>query len=346
LARLGTPEKSENRAHLPIPLGRIAHRTDDPCVRALTIDNERAAIREDVPSPELREGWALVRPSSVLITPNDLGSSSELRIPGRRFVGIVEQCEDPDLVGTRVVGESDLVDPDSELARRGLARHDPSRRVLGSSEAPGCLADLVAIPLSNLCVVPGVIDDEYAVLAGELSAALHVARLERVANKTYVSVIGADLLALLCAQLMTSQNASVRLVTTNASRLELCAKWGIRHRDLDHVGRRADQDIVIDTSTEPGSLETALRMTRPRGAIILCDSGSPIGSAELDLVAQRELRILGSRAGPISDGIRALTSGTLDLSGLVTKRVRFDDLPTELHVLRDPDQISILVRMD
>jgi threonine dehydrogenase-like Zn-dependent dehydrogenase len=315
-------------------------------VRALTIHDDRASIRADVDEPEVREGWALVRPTSVLVTPSDLAPSSELRIPGRRFVGVVEICEDPELVGTRVVGESDLVDPQSELARRGLAQHDPSRRVLGTPGAPGCLADRVAVPLSNLCVVPRVIDDEHAVLAGELSAALHVARQERVANKTYVSVIGADLLALLCAQLMSAQNASVRLVTTNESRLELCAKWGIRHRDLDHVGRRADQDIVIDTSTEPGSLEIALRMARPRGAIILCDSGSRIGAVELDLVAQRELRVLGSRAGPISDGIRALTSGTLDLSGLVTKRVRFEDLPGELRLLRDPDQISMLVRMD
>lgn len=315
-------------------------------MRALTIHADRAVIRQDVADPEVHEGWALVRPTAVLLTPSDLSPSSELRIPGRRFVGIVEVCEDPELVGTRVVGESDLVDPESELARRGLAQHDPSRRVLGTPGAPGCLADHVAVPLSNLCVVPAVIDDEFAVLAGELSAALHVARQERVANKTYVSVIGADLLALLCAQLMSAQNASVRLVTTNASRLELCAKWGVRHRDLDHVGRRADQDIVIDTSTEPGSLQTALRMTRPRGAVILCDSGSPIGSGDLDLIAQHELRLLGSRAGPISDGIRALTSGTLDLSGLVTKRVRFADLPDELGVLRDPDQVAMLVRME
>ena len=114
-------------------------------------------------------------------------------------------------------------------------------------------------PGRNLCAVPEGIDDEHALLAGVLGAAIHIARIEPVENKTFVSVIGSGLDALLAAQVMSRANASVRLLTTNAHRLELCTRWGVRHRHLDHAGRRADQDIVIHTADEPGSLPIAVR---------------------------------------------------------------------------------------
>jgi len=321
---------------------------DDPTVRAIRIQHGGAVVRE-THDPREGDGHAIVRVSAALLTRGDLPCDRDPSlIPGRRFVGIVQHAADPALAGARVVGDPDVLDPSSDLARRGLAALDPGRAVLGIRGADGCLAERIAIPERNLCVVPEGIDDEHALLAGVLGAAAHIARIEPVENKTFVSVIGSGLDALLAAQVMSRANASVRLLTTNAHRLELCTRWGIRHRHLDHAGRRADQDIVIHTADEPGSLPVAVAMARPRGCVIL--HGPPDHEGALDhhalaMIRERELRVLGSCSGSVRDGISALRAGTLDPTGLVTARTRLEELPGAISQLEDPAQIALMVRI-
>lgn len=342
-----------------IPLVSRDQISDSVHVRALTIEQGSPVLTPEYPDPAIDPsidiGQALVRPSLVLITQADIHACrSDLTqgVLGNQFVGVVEQASNQDLIGQRVVADVNITDPSSPLARRGIGHHDPDRGILGIRSCDGCLSDRFIIPERNLSIVPKEITNEHAVFANQLAAAIHVSRIQRIEGKTFVTVLGGDLIALLCAQVMGTLNTSVRLLTERPDRLELCAKWGVKHRNLGEVGRRADQDIVIDTLTEPGSLHTALRMVRPRGAVIL--QSHPISSIEdpsldasdLALIVERELKIYGSRCGQVSDGINALQSGRIDLSGLVTKRVRFNDVMQGLRASMEPDHIAVLVEMD
>ena len=308
----------------------------------------------EYPDPVPGIGQALVRPTLVLIGQADIHACrnpDHQGVLGHQFVGVVESADDQTLVGKRVVGDVNITDPGSDFAKRGIGHHDPDRRILGLRGFDGCLSDRFAIPDRNLELVPDAVDDERAVFANQLAAAIHVSRVQHIEGKTYVTVLGGNLTALLCAQVMGSLNASVRMLTGRGDRLELCAKWGVKHRHLGEVGRRADQDIVIDTMTEEGSLSTAIAMARPRGAVIL--QSHPIAviedqvptQADMALIIERELKVYGSRCGQISDGLAALQSGRIDLSGLITKRVRFNDVMSGMRAAIQPEHIGVLIQM-
>jgi threonine dehydrogenase-like Zn-dependent dehydrogenase len=297
---------------------------------------------------------AIIRPTLVLISKADIHTCRNPEytgVLGHQFVGIVESAPNNALVGKRVVADVNITDTNSSYAKRGIGHHDPDRKILGICNHDGCLSDRFSIPERNLAVVPDEIDDHRAVFASQLAAAIHVSRIQRIEGKTYVTVLGGDLTALLCAQVMSNLNASVRILTGRVDRLELCAKWGIKHRNIAEVGRRADQDIVINTMSEPDALATSIRMARPRGAVIL--QSHPIAAIEdqslttedLTLVIERELRIHGSRCGQITDGLAALQSGRVDLSGLITKRVKFADVMTGLRAAIEPENIGVLVQL-
>tara|TARA_R110000868_G_scaffold226872_1_gene479559 strand:- start:46110 stop:47087 length:978 start_codon:yes stop_codon:yes gene_type:complete len=324
-------------------------------VRALRLIQNQPVLTDGHPDPVRQPGHALVRPLFVMITPADLGVARNPEtqgVMGHQFVGIVEDSDTKSLIGQRVVADVNITDPASTFAQRGLGHHDPERKILGLRGFDGCLCDRFVIPDRNLMIVPDEIESERAVFAAQLAAAIHVSRVQRVEGKTFVTVLGGDLMALLCAQIMGTLNTSVRMITGRSDRLELCAKWGVKHRNLGEVGRRADQDIVINTMSEPDSIATSLRMVRPRGALIL-QSHPTIGIEEqhiahddLSLIIERELRLYGSRCGQISDGIAALQSGRVDLSGLVTKRVRFDEVMSGMRASMEPEHIGVLIQMD
>ncbi|MFK7759797.1 MAG: alcohol dehydrogenase catalytic domain-containing protein [Phycisphaerales bacterium] len=328
-------------------------------MRALTLQQGAPVLERQYPDPVLSPGHALVKPLLVLIARADVqacqsAGSASSSVLGHQFVGLVHDASNPALIGKRVVADVNITDPESTHAKRGIGQHDPDRSILGIRSYDGCLSELFTITERNLVVVPDEIENERAVFANQIAAAIHVSRIQRIVGKTYVTVLGGDLTALLCAQIMGTHNASVRMLTTRADRLELCAKWGIKHRHLSEVGRRADQDIVIDTMSEPGSLGAALAMARPRGSIILQshpvrafddEQESGIPASLLQLIIERELKIYGSRCGLVSEGLSALQSGQIDLSGLITKRVKFDDVMSGLRASIEPEQIGVLVQM-
>jgi hypothetical protein len=65
-------------------------------------------------------------------------------------------------------------------------------------------------------------------------------------------VLGDGPLGLVMVQVMSRLNASVRLIGRHADKLAICEKWGVKHRLADEVGRRDDQDVVVDAPAPTG----------------------------------------------------------------------------------------------
>lgn len=334
----------------------VLQRTDptEIPVRAVRRNDQELFLDRDAPEPKAVSGQAVIRPSHVLIGDADLAVARGLvdhqGVLGHQFVGRVESCEDDAWAGKRVVGQIDISNPASELARRGLGAHDPQREILGLRSRGGCLADRFVLETRNLVEVPQAITDEQAVLTFSLASAIHAGQIAHIEGRPFVSVLGDGLIGLLCAQVMTRKNASVRLLSNRSDPLELCAKWGIKHRRLDEVGRRGDQDVIIETTGAAESFDDAIRMVRPLGTVVLC--GQPVPSTEGTIpinhamISDKEIRVQGARSGSLSEGIRAMTSGDIDLSGLITKRHTFDDAIGALRSAQDPANLGVLVVMD
>ena len=319
-------------------------------MQALVFDGQlRFEPRRDAPQPPPAE--ALIRPTRLGICSTDLeicrGYMDFRGVLGHEFVGVVESVAEKrhaDWVGKRVVGSINCVRSVCDLCRAGLREHARDRSVLGISERDGCFADLFSLPVENLYEVPDHVDDDHAVFTEPLAAAFQVLRQLTVEGRPYITVLGDGRLGLLVAQVVSRLNATVRVVGKHESKLRLCEKWGIKHRLLDDVGLRQDQDIVIDCTGSPRGLESAMAMVRPRGTIMLKTTTAPSEKpVDLSPLVIHEINLIGSRCGPFPDAIEALSAQEIDVVSLISRRMRLADGAEAMKAAGRPGSIKVLL---
>ncbi|MCC6580487.1 MAG: alcohol dehydrogenase catalytic domain-containing protein [Phycisphaeraceae bacterium] len=269
---------------------------------------------------------------------------------GHEFVGVVEKVTGPkgqNLIGKRVVGQINCVCGRCDMCLGGLREHCRQRTVLGILDRDGCFASRFVLPVVNLLEVPDSVDDDHAVFTEPLAAAYQILRQLTIEGRPYVTVLGDGRLGLLCAQVMTQLNATVRLVGKHPEKLALCEKWGVKHRLLDDVGLRQDQDIVVDCTGSASGLKVAMQMVRPRGKIVMKTTVAPqaAGSEIVDLspLVIHEIQVIGSRCGPFPDALHALAAGKIDVLSLISRRMKLADGVEALRVARQRDVIKVLL---
>ncbi|MEM9883822.1 MAG: alcohol dehydrogenase catalytic domain-containing protein [Planctomycetota bacterium] len=323
-------------------------------MQALVFDGTAPRLDPHHAEPNPPPGEALIRPTRLGVCATDLeicrGYMGFTGVLGHEFVGVVESVarkQDADWIGRRVVGSINCVRSVCDLVRAGLREHARDRSVLGIKERDGCFADAFALPVENLHEVPDHVDDDHAVFAEPLAAAFQVLRQLAVEGRPFVTVLGDGRLGLLVAQVLSTLNATVRVVGKHPRKLELCEKWGIKHRLLDDVGLRQDQDVVVDATGSATGLATAMQMVRPRGTIVLKTTTAPPpeGEPHLDLspLVVHEINVIGSRCGPFPDALEALGAQTVDVVSLIGRRMKLADGIDALRVAARPDVVKVLL---
>lgn len=326
-------------------------------MRAIRIESGTIHTDDRWPGPTPAPGDAIVRPTLVGIGSPDLAvATGRVRhegVLGHEFVGVVESGgSERAPVGARVVGSISAVCGMCDMCRAGLSPHCRDRRVLGLHRMDGCFAERFAIPARNLVPVPKGVPDDHAVLAEPLAAALHAAQVVRVEGKPYVTVLGDGITGLLTAQVLARLNASVRVLGRHPAKFGRAEKWGVKHRHVDEVGRRADQDVVVDCTGSAEGFELAMALVRPRGKIVLRSAPAPVPgldpaatrtSVDLAPIAINELEVLGARCGKINDAVATLERRAIDLEGLITRRGRLADARAALEAAMAPDQVRVVM---
>ena len=325
-------------------------------MRALVYDGDQLRFDPRFANPEPAEGEALIRPLRMGICATDLeicrGYMEYTGVLGHEFVGVVEAINGDNptgrkLQGERVVGAINAVCGDCDMCKVGLATHCRNRTVLGIAGRHGCFADRFTLPMANLIPVPDAIDDDTAVFAEPLAAALHARDQLHLEGRPYITILGDGRLGLLCAQVFAPLNASVRLVGKHPEKMNLCEKWGIRHRHVNDVGRRADQDVVVDCTGSGDGIALALQLVRPRGKVLLKTTVAPSPSTEhvIDLapVVINEIEIIGSRCGNIAKAVSVLAQKQVDVLSLVTRRFKLEDGIKAMNTAARSDSIKILL---
>ncbi len=325
-------------------------------MRALRTTSGQVLLDPRAPEPTAAPGDAIVRILRASISPMDLavaqGHIAHEGVMGHEFVGVVERIEGPEsdagaaLIGKRVVGQPEIVCAACDLCRAGLSRHCRARQTLGIGGHPGCIAERLAIPVRNLIPIPDAVDSDVAALAEPLSCALHAAQIVRIVGKTYITVLGDDAHALLMAQVMARENASVRVLGDRPERFGIAEKWGVKHRHVEEVGRRADQDVVICSSPDAAMLDMAMGLVRPRGKIVLRGvpgDASRWNGLDLSPTIDLELEITGARGGRVADAIAALEQKRYDVNSLITRRFKLDDAVGAMRAASEPDAMKIVI---
>lgn len=326
-------------------------------LKALVFEDQQLKFATAWPAPHPETGEALIRPLRMAVTRAALEMYSNRLdfhgVIGQDFVGVIEKVIGPgqkQWVGKRVVGSVVCPCGSCDMCRGGLPDHCRKSTVLGRLGRNGCLAELFTLPVRNLIEVPPTVDDDRAVFTHAVAGAYQILRQITVEGRPYVTVLGDGLMALLCAQVMSQINATVRCVWKDVQRLAVCEKWGVKHRPLQDVGMRADQNIVVDCTGLPEGIDWAMKMVRPRGKIVLKTPWAapnanepPHKPIDLSPLVTHEIQLVGSNYGPINEALLAIAASKIDVLSLISRRMKLSDGLELLRAACRKDVVTVLL---
>ena len=319
-------------------------------MQALAFDGKSLKIDIARDEPALAAGEVLIRPTRMGICATDLelckGYMEFDGVLGHEFVGVVEQVaneKDAKWIDKRVVGRINCVCGTCDMCQKGLREHCRDRTVLGIVNRDGCFAERFTLPAINLLEVPENVDDDHAVFAEPLAAAYQILRQLTIEGRPFITILGDGRLGLLCAQVLTQLNANVRLIGKHTEKLQLCEKWGVKHRLLEDVGLRADQDVVVDCTGSPTGLTAAMQMVRPRGTIVLKTTIADAPSIDLSPLVINEINLVGSRCGPFEEALIALSAEKIDVLSLISKRAKLAQGVDAMKTAARKDVVKVLL---
>ena len=324
-------------------------------MRALIHDGKQLLLQDTLPAPELKEGEAIIRPLRLAVSATDAqiaqGLCAYAGILGREFVGVVEQQKGAtnELVGSRVVGSPIAYCGTCDRCQSGLRSHCHHRTIMGMLDREGCFAYRFTLPVANLVRVPDTVDDDRAVFALTVASALQTVRQLTIEGKPYITVLGDGPLGLITAQVMAKLNASVRLIGRYSEKMAMCEKWGIKHRHVDDIGRRADQDIVVDCTGTPRGFGIGAQLVRPRGTLViktLLSAWNTIDTGvDLTTVVLNEIVVIGSHIGSLQEAILVLEREEVDVVSLIGRRMTLADGPAIVGAAQQPGMLKVLVEL-
>ncbi len=323
-------------------------------MRALVFDGSSARLA-DVPEPRAAPDEAIVHVRRAGICATDLelvrGYQGFRGVLGHEFVGEVDGSDASEFAGRRVVADINLGCGQCAECRARGGHHCGHRRVVGIRERPGVFAERVALPRANLIELDELdeLDDEQAVFAEPLAAALHVLdELPADLDGAPIWVLGDGKLGLLIALALHGAGQRVRLVGHHRSKLAVAEAVGIHgslERDLADSDRRSAQMVVEATGSRRG-LARALELCGPRATLVLKTTcAQPI---ELDLAAivVGELRLVGSRCGDMRSALAALAGrglGQVDPRPLIEARFSLESAERALAFAAEPGRLKVLL---
>ena len=294
--------------------------------------------------PRLPAGWALVRVLSAGICGTDLALARGLYgfsgVPGHEFVGVVERGP-VRWKGRRVVADINVACGRCRHCRTGLARHCPARRVIGMRGLNGAFADHLPVPVRNLVAVPGGLDDDGAVFAEPLAAALDA--VGQVPDDEPVLVVGPGRLGQLLVRVLRARQRAVFCLGRSARSLAHLPH-DVTATDSLPAAWHARFNTVVDCSGSPQGVRDALAAVRPRGTLVLKGTGAASPRVDLGRVVVDEIRLVGSRCGPMREALRWLRAGRIDPRDLITARHDLERIRRAFRDAGTPGQMKVLVR--
>lgn len=302
------------------------------------------------PTPVLRPGEALIRPHLVGICNTDIqitrGYKGFHGVLGHEFVGTVVTCDAQEWVGRRVVGEINAACFRCPACLRGDSAHCPQRTTLGIDRRDGAMAELFSLPIPCLHEVPQSLSDAQAVFTEPLAAALEIVEQCHIRPNERVAVVGDGKLGLLCAQVLRLTGCELVVVGRHPERWTPLHELGVPAEREDSVivrwGERAF-DVVVDCTGNAGGIQTARRLVRPRGRLVLKSTYSGDSPLDLSRLVVDEVQIVGSRCGPFAPALRLLERGLVHVEGLIAARFMLDDALTAFDASQG--QLKILLEV-
>lgn len=222
---------------------------------------------------------------------------------GHEFVGIVEVSDDKALIGKRVVSDINCPCHHCSDCQKKNYHHCMNRQVIGIKDKEGAFAQYMVAPTENLVVVPSRVNDQDAVFAEPIAAALQINEQLKLSKNEPVCVIGDGKLGLLIGAIYSELGFQVTLV---GHHLERKQRLGLEFEYLDKLPGR-QYPVVVEVTGNPQGLSKAIEMTAPLGTLVLKSTYVSDVKLNPSLMVINEISIVGSRCGPIDKAIDFLS---------------------------------------
>lgn len=297
-----------------------------------------------VPRPEVPEGWALVKVAYNGVCGTDLsifhGSHPRASAPlimGHEMSGWVEVAgTSGPSAGTMVTVEPLITCGRCKACRDG---HPHVCRNLGlyGIDAPGGMAEYVALPPGVLHAVPDGVDPLTAALAEPLAVAVHAVNLSGMEQGDTVAVYGAGPIGVLTALVARHEGAgTVVIAEPSPWRRQVAAGLGFSVvpdgsfmvETLAHLTDGEGADTTFDTAAHPSVAAEVTDATRVLGRIVVVGVYKEPTPINLQAVCFKEQSFMGVRVYTSTDVARAIELIASDALGL-------DSFPTKVFPLAE-----------
>jgi alcohol dehydrogenase len=246
-------------------------------------------------------------------------------------------------MGRKVVGEINVNCSRCSWCKRGMGRHCPYRAVLGIVKHPGAFAEFLSLPEANLHVVPEAIPLPHAVFVEPLAAACEIREQVEIPEGSPVAVLGDGKLGLLVAQALEAQGARVHLFGRHRKKLRIAEKKGVTGEVRGAKLPAAAYDYVVETTGSPDGLGEAVKMTRPRGTVILKSTLHEPLRLDTAPVVVNEITLVGSRCGPFQPALDLLAAGKINVADMISESFALRDAPAAFRRAQQEGVLKVLL---
>jgi alcohol dehydrogenase len=314
---------------------------------AVHLENGRVEVRGQ-PRPYRPPGFALIRLLCAGICNTDLelqrGYYGFAGTPGHEFVGEVVEADSPAWVGRRVAGEINLACGACDWCRRSLGRHCPRRTVLGIVNHPGAFREYLTLPERNLHALPDSLPTERAVFLEPLAAACEILDQVALPCAAEIAVLGDGKLGLLIALVLNAYGHRVRQFGRHPEKLQIASRAGIATEAAGGPLPEMAYNWVVDATGSPEGLRQAVRMTRPRGTVILKSTLHGLIGVDTAPVIVNEITLVGSRCGRLEPALDLLNRNLIPVEEMISEQLPLAEAPRAFELAAQKGVLKVLLR--
>jgi len=300
-------------------------------------------VLKDVPKPEPRPGWSLVRVVASSLNMHDLWTlrgvghlAEDLpRVLGCDAAGYDE--DDNEVVVYPVIASGDRGRGDETL--------DPQRALL-SEKHDGAFAEWLQVPTRNLLPVPeGLSLDDAACLPVAWGTAYRMLTTQagvRAGDRVLVQGAGGGV-ASAAIKLALAMGAVVYATSRSPEKLTQAEAWGAR--GVESGGRLPEKvDVVVETVGE-ATWSHSLRCLRPGGTVVIAGATSGMNPpADLGRVFYLQQRILGSTGCTLVEFQELLRMvASTGVRPVVDRTMLLDEIHKGFQLMADGDLVGKIV---
>ena len=288
-------------------------------MQALYFD-KKVQYKTDYPLPKPSKNEVLVKVLLAAVCTTDVqitrGYKGFKGVLGHEFVGVVKHSEDSSLIGKRVVADINIGCSNCDFCKRDLNNHCKNRKVLGILGKDGAFADYITVPKSNLFVVPDSVSDNQAVFTEILASAIQIIEQVHLDSSHQVAIVGDGKLASLITQVVKTCKCKIVVIGKHKENLNFFKEFA-ETLWVDNLKNERVFDVVIDCTGNSQGLQTALKIVKPRGKIVLKSTYFDRATIDLSQVVVNEIKIIGSRCGPMDRALDLLKKKVVKTEALV-----------------------------